>query len=227
MQTIPSIFTTPEEQIRRLLDINEDVWKDRSVTEEAIRALGGPPTCPPSDDRHLFCVTLLCETGDPVRTFEENYKALVLVHERRVWKWDGIVFTPEGVRLRAGAIPRPKGLRWAIAELGRQCQNQKVVDVRLALDHAEVMGIGQELSAFGAMHPLWATAMDGDTIPFVDAPDMEVRAFAHLGYSFKSAPCLLFNRSIGEVELGFSEVGVESHVSHFGPGYFQYGLSVT
>lgn len=209
------LFATPEEQIATILRINEAIWKDRSVTEKAIRALGDPPVCPSSEDQHLWCTVLLRETGDAVRTFGDNAKALRFIHgEEGSWQWDGIVFTPEGVRLRTGAIARPKGLRWSAAELGRERQNQKVADVRPALDLAKRMGMGQELPLIGALHPKWACAMDGDEIPFVDAPDLEVRPNA--GRSFSDAPCVRFNRGTGEVGLDAYDVANRS--SCYGSG---------
>lgn len=211
------LFATPEEQIVTILRVNEAIWKDRSVTEKAIRKLGDPPVCPPSDERHLYCVFLPRETGDPVLTLKDNVKALRFVHgEDKFWQWDGIVFTSEGVRLRQGAIVRPKGLRWSIAELGRERQNQKVEDVRPALDLAKRMGMGQELPLIGALHPKWARAMDGDKIPFVDAPDLEVRPNASAAESFSSAPCLRFGRDTGRV--GLDARGVASANPYCGSG---------
>jgi len=93
------LFTTSEEQIRRLLDINEAVWHDTDITEEAIRELGDPPECPVSDEKGLYCVVLLYETGDVVKTFRRNWEACVHVRgEDSTWNWDGLLFTPQGVR---------------------------------------------------------------------------------------------------------------------------------
>jgi len=68
------LFALPEEQVTRLLVINELLWKDRAITEEAIRQLGNPSDldCPVSDEQGLYCITLLYETGNPLTTFERN-----------------------------------------------------------------------------------------------------------------------------------------------------------
>ena len=62
--------------------------------------------------------------------------------------------------------------------------------------------MGQELPLIGALHPKWARAMNGAGIPFVDAPDLEVRLNAKADESFSSAPFLHFRRDAGEVWLG-------------------------
>lgn len=184
------LFTLPEEQVKRLLEINEQVWKDPGITKAAIRAAGDPPECPPSDEHGLYCVTLFHETGDALTTFMRNWAACVFVHgEYNTFKWDGLVFTPKGVKPRAGAKPRPAGLRWALAELGRLYKGTCVRDVWHDLDAKSVMGVGQELPAIAALHPRWATSTNGRTIPFVEAPDLEVAP--NPGWSgFDSAPCL-------------------------------------
>ncbi|MBI5221880.1 MAG: hypothetical protein HY980_00045 [Candidatus Magasanikbacteria bacterium] len=198
------LFTSPEVQIRRLLEINEAVWKDAAITPEAIRAIGDPPDCPVSDEHGLYCVCLFSETGDAVRTFARNWEACVHVHgEDGTWKWDGLRFTSECVRQRVGAIVRPIGLRWQVAELGRQFQKQSVANVRPQL--GKVMGIGQELPFIAVMHPKWAVSMNGDTIPFVDAPDLEMAPSA-LG-AFSSAPFLGFSRGNRRVFLGADLIG--------------------
>ena len=194
------LFATPEEQIRRLLEINEQVWKDASITEVAIHAIGDAPEAPASDEAGIYCVALLAETGDAVKTFERNWAACVHVHGvDKTWKWDGLLFTPQGVKSRADAKPRPVGLRWAIAELGRAYQNQAVEQARPALDAKSVMGMGRELPLIGALHPKWATAMNGAKIPFVDAPDLAVAASGRGDFGY--APCLGFGRDNGEVDL--------------------------
>ena len=192
------LFTTSEEQIRRLLDINEAVWHDTDITEEAIRELGDPPECPVSDEKGLYCVVLLYETGDVVKTFRRNWEACVHVRgEDSTWNWDGLLFTPQGVRQRQGAILRPVGLRWAVVELGRRFQGQSVEGLRPQL--GEIMGMGQELPLVAALNPKWAVSMNGKDIPYVDAPDLEVTPGGRGG--FVDAPFLYFDSGSGEFEL--------------------------
>ena len=209
------LFTQPEEQIQHLLRINEQVWKDASITEVAIRALGDPPECPISDEGHLWCVTLVSETGNALATFTRNWTACVHVHGvDKTWKWDGLILTPQGVRPRQNAKPRPTGLRWTVSELGRAYKSQKVKKVRPDLDRQSTMGMGQELPLIGALHPRWAVAMNGDNIPFVDAPDLEVAPSAR--GEFSDAPYLSFDRGDGAVNL---YAGVVDHGNpRFGSG---------
>lgn len=200
------LFPSPEEKIIRVLEINEALWKDLSITERAIRELGDPPDCPASDENGLYSVDLFNETGIAFKTFLLNYQALVHVHGvERTWKWDGLLFTKKGVRQRAGAIIRPKGLRWQVSELGRQFHKQSVEKVRPQLDETQIMGMGQELPFIGALNPKWATSMDGDKIPFVDAPDLEVAPHGDGEFSF--APYLSFDSVDRRVYLGSSHVG--------------------
>ena len=200
------LFTRPEDQIQLLLEINEAVWKDTSITEAVIRALGDPPDCPASNENGLFCINLFRETGNAVKTFSDNWDACVHVHGTDgTWKWNGLLFTKEGVQQRENVIIRPVGLRWQVAELGRQFQKQCVENVRPQLDKSKTMGMGQELPFVAALHPKWAVSTNGDTIPFVDAPDMEVAPSASGGFS--CAPCLDFGRGARQVCLHAGRIG--------------------
>lgn len=209
------LFATPAEMIQLLLEINETVWKDLSVTEQAIRALGDPPDCPVSDENGLYCVNIFRETGDAVKTFSDNWDACVDVHGTDgTWKWNGLLFTKDGVQQRDKAILRPRGLRWQVAELGRQFQKQCVQDVRPQLDKSKIMGMGQELPFIVAVHNRWAVSMDGSAIPFVDAPDLEVAPSASGGFSH--APCIIFNRDSRQVCLNAYLIGYAD--PYFGSG---------
>lgn len=199
------LFSSPEEQVKRLLEINGHLWCDSAITAEAIVALGAPPTPPASDEHHLYAVVLLYETGDALTTFQRNWEACVHVHgERATWKWDGLVMTPQGVRPHEKAKPRKAGLRWAVAELGRAYQGIAVRDARVAQGSTELVGMGQELPLIAALHPRWATSMNGETIPFVDAPDLEGAPYGE-GEVYH-APYLDFNRVYGKVSLRAHDV---------------------
>jgi len=209
------LFATPEEQIKRLLEINEVLWKDIAITEAAIRALGDPPECPPSDENGLYCVCLFFEVGDAVKTFERNWQPCVQVHgQDGTWKWDGVLFTPKGVKQRDGVMLRRPGLRWQVAELGRQFKGKSVSNVRPQL---KVMGMGQELPFVAALHPKWAVSMNGDGIPYVDAPDLEVAPSA--GGEFSDAPYLDFYRDDRLVDLRARRIEYSS--SYYGSGSLQ------
>lgn len=192
------LFSSPEAQIETLLRINEQVWKDRAITLAAIRELGYPPEGRPSSRHELNCINLLNETGDPILTLIRNWEALAFVHGVDVEIWEGLVLNPSGVRLRAGAVPRPKGLRWATAELGRTFYGKSAEAALRHLQRRGLMSIGQELPAFAAMHPDWARGMNLRTLPFVTAPDIEVNAFTETGF-FSS---LYLGRTHDEVSMG-------------------------
>lgn len=200
------LFTPPEEQVKSLLRLNGLLWCDPAITAEAIAALGAPPTAPASGKNALYAVVLLYETDDAFTTFQRNWEACVAIHgEERTWKWDGLVMTPKRVRPRKKAKPRPAGLRWAVAELGRAYQGIAVRDARVVQGSTELMGMGQELPLIAALHPRWATSMNGKTIPFVSAPDLEV---APDGEGWVGcAPCLRFHRELGKVLLSAFDVG--------------------
>ena len=216
------LFSPPEEQERRLLKINGLLWCDSAITPEAIVALGGPPKCPAWDEHHLYAVVLLYETGDALTTFQRNWEACVHIFgEELSWKWNGLVMTPKGVRPREGAKPRKPGLRWAVAELGRAYQGITVRDARVAQSAEESAGMGQELPLIAALHPRWATSLNGKTIPFVDAPDLEIAPDGE--GKFYCAPCLHFDRDrglgLGRVGLGACNVGNPNR--GFGSGSLQ------
>jgi len=212
------MFTPSAEQIRRILEINEAVWKNLAITEQAIAALGDPPVCPSCDEQHLYCVGLFNETGDAVKTLELNWQACVHVHTPKgTWKWDGLVFTPQGVRQRKGAKPRPVGLRWQVCELGRRFYRQAVVNVRPQLDQSQIMGMGQELPFLAALHPRWAVSMNGEDKPFVDAPDLEVAPDGR--GKFSVAPYLNFVSDFRQVYLYAG--GVRRPYGHYGSGFLQ------
>lgn len=208
------LFTAPEEQIKRLLTINEQ-WKDVAITETAIRELGDPPSSPSSDDEHLYCVALVADTGDALTTLQRNWAACVqMLGQEATWKWDHLVLTPKGVQPRPGRKPRAQGLRWVVAELGRTYRGRKVKDARPALDKEQLMGMGEELPLIAALHPRWAVSMNGDNIPFVDAPDLEVAPQADGGFDY--APCLSFDQDYGRV--GLDAKYVEDDYSYDGSG---------
>lgn len=215
ISTNSNMFSSLEEQIAKLLKINEQVWKDLAITEEAIRKLGYPPECSVSNDNGLYCTTLFYETGDVVKTFERNWQACIFAHHAGLSEKAGhLIFSDKGVRQRQGARPRSKGLRWDICELGRQFQGERVKDVYLKLDQHKLMGIGQELPFIAAMHPRWAIAMNGKEIPRVDAPDLVVSPYA--GGDFYEAPRLYFICDFGWLNLGSDDV--RDRRSMFGSG---------
>jgi hypothetical protein len=208
------LFSTPEEQIRRMLHINTNMWHNPNITRDTIQALGRPSECPTSDENGLYCVTLLYETGNTVETLRQNWEAFVYIHGAEgVWKSDSLMFDNDHMRLREGAKQRPKGLRWAIVELGRAFRDRHVESVRSTI---EVMGMGQELLLVAAMHPHWAKAMDGNEIPFIDVPDLEVRPREQT--SFDHALYLTFDPDGSRVELMCEDCTTD--VNSYGCGSF-------
>jgi hypothetical protein len=208
------LFTSPEDQITRLLEINEHVWKDPSVTEEAIRAIGSPPELPVSDEHHLRCITLLYETGDVAQTFERNWLACQYKNEDKVLRVDYFQIRQTRIRYRPGVRARKVGFRWAVCELGREFKGRSVNRAFERMFTDQTMGIGQELPLIAALHPKWVLHMDGNKIPFVVAPDIQVTNGA--GGKFELALYILFSRRDGTVRLG-TEFTCQRD-SKFGPG---------
>lgn len=154
------LFTKPEAQIKRLLWLNENVWKSPLITKDLLRELGEPPVCPSSNADSLFCICLFFEFGNALTTFSRNWDACEFVFGTETTrKQVRMRFCEVGVRFRKKAIPRPVGLRWQIVELGRKYCGQTPESVRAELDRSKVMGIGQELPLIAAMHPKWAQYM--------------------------------------------------------------------
>jgi len=177
------LFETAQEQTQRLLTVNDNVWKRLDITESAIRSAGEPPECPASDEKHLYCVTLLYEADSPVETFNKNLQAFFALHTPNVWPspqpqhpvWAGFNQFSDGIRQRSSAIARRQGLRWQICELGRTYENIGVVEALDIMDRDRVMVMGQELPLVAAMHPNWVRTMCSDKgSPTVLAPDIEV-----------------------------------------------------
>lgn len=188
------MFTPPEEQVKRLLEINATLWRKKAITAEAIAALGDPPECPPSDEQHLYCVVLLYETGNALRTLKQNWTACVHVFGMEWTRLsDNSIVESRGVRQWENALPRKPGLRWALAELGRTYRGCRCFSSTPYTDG--FMGVGQELPLIAAMHPRWATSINGETIPAAFAPDLLV------GDSDDFGIYLSFNRDSGEVYL--------------------------
>ena len=185
------LFSSPEEQIELLLSMNEDVWKDASVTRDAIRSLGEPPTCPPPRENVLYCVFLNRETGDPIRTFDENHRACDRLHrspdDLPEWTVKGHYKTRRERQL-------PTGLSWVIAELGREFRatepffpgstvfrGKPPKDIVEASSARGVRFIGQELWLIVALHVKWAKYASHDTnVPVLYAPDIVVMDDADL-----------------------------------------------
>ncbi|MDO8505149.1 MAG: hypothetical protein Q7S48_01020 [bacterium] len=107
------IFSSPRfSQIDHMLLINEEIWKDRTITAEAIRELGDPPECPAVEEDSIPCITLLSETGNAVETLTRNWAACRFIHGViHTEKVSGLMLTGKYVRQRKGAEVRRKGLR--------------------------------------------------------------------------------------------------------------------
>jgi len=210
------LFTSPEDQITKLLEINEHVWKDPSVTEVAIRAIGNPPELPVSDEQHLHCIALLYETGDVTKTLERNLLACRYIHEKIVVRIDSSQthFCQTRIRYRPGARVRNVGFRWAVCELGRRFKGSSVNRAFERMYTEQTMGIGQELPLIAALHPKWVLHMDGNKIPFVAAPDIQMTNNAEGKFEF--SPNIRFSRRESRVRHD-AEFTCQRD-SNFGPG---------
>jgi hypothetical protein len=231
------LFATPEEQIARLLEINEAVWKDEGVTRDAISALGNPPPFPDSDDRHLWCAVLLHETGDVFRTFQRNWQACVYVHGEHATKKDNLLVACTHVRNAKDAVPRKPGLRWELCELGRtfrystrnfprnrdaegpffSCEER---DPRAGFDGQKRRCVGQEGPLIAALHPRWAKAMNGTTIPFLEFLDLELQWGSNCTGVYWTEPVLGFDRKSQDLVLKIVVLHSGCNNPGFGPGVF-------
>ena len=212
------IFTSSREQIRLMLEINEAVWKDLAIPEQAIRELGDPPERPATEDDNLSCVTLLSDTGDLLETLARNVLACKYMHGvMHTEKTGDLMLAGKYVRQRKGAQVRRKGLRWAVCELGRKFRDQRAIYVTRKLARQNLIGMGQELPLIAAMHPHWAEAMEGNLLPFVSAPDLEVNL---LGRQVEFTNTLCVSRSEkGAIVLG--AYGIAAAMPNYGHGFFR------
>ncbi|GEM_PF-3287098 len=211
------IFTSPSVQPNHLLEINEAVWKDRTITEEAIRELGDPPERPATEDDNLSCVTLLSDTGDLIWTLNRNVLACKYMHGvLHTEKVGGLMLAGKYVRQRESAHVRRKGLRWTVCELGLKFRQRRAISVAPRLDRQKLTGMGQELPLIAAMHPTWAEHMEGNLIPFVSAPDLEVSLLGQGG--FTNTFCLSRSEK-GAIVLG--AYGIAAAMPNYGHGFFR------
>lgn len=206
------LFTSPKDQINRLLDINAAVWHDPDITQtsiiDSLRMAQNhndvdyrfnrrhndhevaAPEWPASHGNGLYAVTLVYDTGDVRDTFIRNLqafafaktggdkalleKAMRVIHSELQYFRD--------IRLCRTAIPRMRGARWVVCELGRTLLNFSAEIARQILHQCKLMGIGPELPLIAAMHPKWALAMNGKDIPFLIGSDLEYYSGSDLEY---------------------------------------------
>lgn len=169
------MFSTPAEQVEAFLKINEQVWKDKSINPTAIRRLGGLPDCPVADAKSLPCPVLVYQTGNWMQTLKRNFAACCFVHGAdKVRVGEEIVLSFQGVRLRPGARPRQRGLQWVIVDLGRKFQNLSASAAQVEISLLGCMDLGLELPLIAALHPRWATLINGKALPALCASDLEI-----------------------------------------------------
>ena len=200
-----TLFSSPEEQIKRMLIINSELWHYLDITKGHIHRLGRPPDFPPPTEKTLSCVTLMYNSGDQVETFRRNWGAYwyMTFHKRapRAPFW----FKEKNLEpLRVDGkepMPRPKGLFWAIVEFGRRYNKLspreaigQVNDINPLLEaDNEVMLVGPELTLIPAMHPKWAAIAGNKKLdyhcPGLSAPGMRV--------SIPDACCPYYSREPG------------------------------
>ena len=221
------MFTPPAQQIELMLAIGEQVWNDRTITRERIRALGDPPQCPPSDQDHLHCVVLLCNRIEARDTLADNERAADFVLQGGGHCLGrGFVKGYQLERLREGANSRPPGFRWAICELGRLHRySEKYPTPRQMFAHFTrqgVMGIGPELPGIVAMHPYWCLSTNMMDRPGVIATDLEVTPGGYCGDGPARNWCPALS---GDPERGgdMGWFGVDSNIQKgYGCGTIQY-----
>lgn len=160
-------FTTPEQQINKLLMFNHYWWNDPGIDQGAIDRLGRPPKCPKSNENAMYCVTLLAESGNPLYTWDRNWKACQM-GSHQVRRAHQKLFSR--VRVRPGAPRRPIGLRWAVIELGFGYKGFSAEESLEYMKDKPLIPVGQELPLIAAMHPDWAKKLDLGVL----APDLQI-----------------------------------------------------
>ncbi|MFA5061947.1 MAG: hypothetical protein WC526_02285 [Patescibacteria group bacterium] len=216
-------FAPPNHQIRTILEINDKVWKDKCITEQVIRAVGDPPPPPEREGiPETFCLCLLYETGNPLKTLARNIAACKYVFGKDRWKKDlARTFSDTErngpkpvVSVRKGARPRPAGFRWAVVNLGFRYRGRPIPEARADLDQKGLMGVGQELPLIAALHPRWATLAGLNPsivhyFPEAIAPDLD--------YHVKGAMRGALSLSGGGTTFIFSSPGVWIGGTHLIP----------
>lgn len=196
------LFSSPEEQIQRMLDINANVWHDPAITPETIAMLGDPPQCLSASDYSLTCGLLNYETGCAMDTFERNCAAMVYVHREKNTRIenghlgrcaDRVYLIPYDK-----AKPRKKGLCWIKCELGRTHFGKTYMNGLSDIHQAGRTGLGQELPLVAAMHPRWARVINcSREFPCVGAPEVRVVPCGMSDYY--RVPVLYMNEEHGRV----------------------------
>jgi len=169
------MFSTPAEQVEAILRINEQVWKDKSINPTAIRRLCGLPDCSVADAKSLPCAMLVYQTGNWMQTLKRNLAACCLVHGADKVRVDKeIVLSFHGVRLRPGFRSRQRGLQWVIVDLGRKFQKLTASSAQAEISLLGCMDLGLELPLIAALHPRWATLINGKALPALCASGIEI-----------------------------------------------------
>lgn len=157
-----TLFTSPEEQIERILEINKEVWNDPAISRKAIQAIGRPPVYPNrSHEGELSCLCLLYETGDPLRTLRRNFQAFAFTFGTSLQQFKSQCFSQS----------RPAGFHWVVVEFGRKYQKNRWNDSRTMIQAAGHVPIGAEGPLIASLHSQWALAMNGQAIPFLACLD--------------------------------------------------------
>jgi len=119
------MFSSPEEQVCRILDLNETGWKDPRITRQAIDELGDPPDCPRSNRYSLYCLCLLFDTGNFSDTLRRNWLALVRTCGRdKAVKASRVKFNDRSAISHKYAVVRQPELCWRVVELGRRLKRK-------------------------------------------------------------------------------------------------------
>ena len=158
--------------------------------------------------------------ADPVLSGHMAWEYALKRRKKRIWQCEYIDFEKtEDIRLRPGALPRPKGFYFAQFHPGKRFVNMTVTQVRKNL--GATTGFGPEgFQLLSITHPNFADLMSDRKMPFMALADYDVAP--HGFNDFYDAPQLfcsndILGLGIGNVDRNYPLFGIptmrfDSHV---------------
>jgi hypothetical protein len=184
-----TLFSSPEEQITRILKLNDNVWHDPDINREEIKKIGPPPFCPApiftEKEMRFYCLFLFYEfkykgkgqtKTDPIKTFWRYWDAMGYVFGDNILafgddRYDndkGEIVRDKKRRLLTfaeGSMDnRDSGLSWRLVEFYRFIEARDPGEARkqvFEISHDLCpRGLGHEILAIPVMHPKWMVEAD-------------------------------------------------------------------
>ncbi len=184
-----TLFSSPEKQIERMLDLNKSVWHDPGITKEKIERIGPPPFCPApiytKKEKRFYCLFLFYEFSyesksgkntNPIKTFWRYWEAM-----KYVFGEENLAFADDYWEEETKKMVRPKkkrtisfvegsidrheaGFSWRLVELYRFIEIREAREARKKVFEISrdlcPRGLGHEILALPLMHPNWMLEAD-------------------------------------------------------------------